>query len=218
MDSNTTRKSSKEKRLTQNQFIREMKKYKLAKVKIKKVDNEVLFYLLLICQGVFDLKDLRDSVKIKYPLAIIYCALYRLSVVLNSSFKTRPDNTRNLGANYYLSLARVEKHTSKIVELFSYSLFGVSRIDKINKDFKEVLEKLTLGLGELCTSLNLQIDETLYLACEFFKEISPDVNLDKSNRLMRKIVTFRELYLIREDLSKMRGIDKMLREKFEELI
>lgn len=222
-DSNVTRAARKAKQLTQNQFIREMSKYRIkvlasdkSRKKFNKLDKDSLFYLMMLCQATFDIKDLREQKNIKYPLAISFFAIFMLCKLTECPFNyLKYDKVQ--GANYHVSLTKIEQDVSRVLSYFNFMLFGI--FDGTRKRNMRIhLRGILSGLVSMCKALDISIPSLLYLSCEFFKEINPKITLDGCTRLANKIVDIRELYLSRIEIKKITNIDRAIRLKFEELI
>jgi len=215
MDSNITRAARKNKVLSQTQFIRELNKQKHIQLKPGKVDKSPLFYLMLLAQAAFDIKELTNENNIKYPIAIMFFSVYKLYMYLGKEFAINP--MKPVSANYYIALNTIEKEASKAISYFNWLLFDLIDGHQVGK-LKASLKEILYALVQICVALDIPVNKMLYLACEFFKEISPSIHGDDCERVATKVTTIRELYLSRIDMKKMGVIDKALKAKFEELI
>lgn len=217
MDSNPTRRGHKTKRLTQNQFKRHLSKIPFMFPRKASVDITPVVYIMFLAQCVFDLKRLSRNENVKYPLAIMYVSLYKLLEYFDRDFNIIKSE-KLPGSDYYLSLNNVEREVAVIHNKLTYLLLGtVDTFDRTNLVY--VLNKLGVYLSDLCASLSIELEHISFLSVEFFKEMVPYQSPFEYDKLANRLSDLRSIYLdtrTREG-TKISKIDKLLRDKFEEI-
>jgi len=217
MDSNTTRRGRKTKRLTQNQFKRHMSKIPYAFPCKATIDLEPVIYIMLLGQAVLDLKALGHKENVKYPISVIYLSIYKLLDFFIRDFSIQKSK-RLAYADYYITLNRMEKSISLIMGKLTYLMLGtVQKFDKLGTI--QLLEELGTQTADLCVSLDIDLEHISFLSVDFFAKIVPPSNLLDHDSIANRLADFRTLYLntLNSESYKTSKIQSLLIEQFEEV-
>lgn len=214
MDSNITRQAKKSKVLSNNQFIRQMNRIDTASMPKRYMNVEPIFYCMLLTQAYFDLKELKNETNIKYAMAILLFASYKLMKYFDLVFNAT-DNVK--GSNYHLCLITLDNELPKLIGAFNYIMFDIS--DQINViHIRNSLRKITKAVAELAITLEIDTKHLLYLSVEYFKEIIPVLKQHKRGYLATRVKEIRSLYMNVHGNTKVSTINSLLKQKFEEIL
>lgn len=214
MDTNISRTARKAKRLTQNQFIRELNKNR----NICNNQKYFLFYINLLSQCVLEIKTLGNVTNIKYPIAIMLYALYNIEQHIGPIYKNRKLFTDILESkgDYFIHLISVERSIALILDYANIYLFNLS--DESTDDaMTKAIGNCLKAVNTLALCFELDRERLFYTANEYFKELLPDINADRCDRLLNKVVSIRDIYMARTELKRSGFLGRALSMKFEEL-